>query len=295
MIRGSKVIISCAVTGNAPFNRKHPAFPVTPSEIAASCIEAAEEGAAIVHIHVRNPENGEGSRDPKLFKEVVDRVRDSGCEVLINLTGGLGAFFKPDPANEARGLPESDCATVDERMEHLELCRPDIASLDINTSNQMEGGDEFVYLNTTQTLRAMAKRYQALGIKPELEVFGPGDIEFGKALIAEGLIDGPPMFQFVLGVKWCAPADPLGIFYHKQLLPTNAVWGALGIGREEMPVVAQTAILGGNVRVGLEDNLYLEKGVFATNGQLVERARSIITQLGYECANVAETRAILGL
>jgi uncharacterized protein (DUF849 family) len=295
MIRGSKVIISCAVTGNAPFNRKHPAFPVTPSEIAASCIEAAEEGAAIVHIHVRNPENGEGSRDPKLFKEVVDRVRDSGCEVLINLTGGLGAFFKPDPANEARGLPESDCATVDERMEHLELCRPDIASLDINTSNQMEGGDEFVYLNTTQTLRAMAKRYQALGIKPELEVFGPGDIEFGKALIAEGLIDGPPMFQFVLGVKWCVPADPLGIFYHKQLLPTNAVWGALGIGREEMPVVAQTAILGGNVRVGLEDNLYLEKGVFATNGQLVERARSIITQLGYECANVAETRAILGL
>ena len=141
----------------------------------------------------------------------------------------------------------------------------------------------------------MAARYQALGIKPELEVFGAGDIEFGKAMIAEGLIDGPPMFQFVLGVNWCMKADTLGIYYMKQLLPPGAVWGALGIGREEMPVVAQTAILGGNIRVGLEDNLYLEKGDFATNDQLVERARSIVHQLGYECASVSETRRILGI
>lgn len=296
MLRSNKVIISCAVTGNAPFNRKHPAFPVTPLEIANSCIEAADAGAAIVHIHVRDPATSEGCRDPKLFKEVTDRVRDSGRDVLINLTGGLGAFFMPDPANEGSALAAtSDVASVDARMEHLELCRPDIASLDVNTSNQEEGPLEFVYLNTTRTLRAMAARYQTLGIKPELEVFGAGDIEFGKQLIKEGLIDGPPMFQFVLGVKWCAPADTLGIYYMKQLLPADSVWGALGIGREEMPVVAQTAILGGNVRVGLEDNLYLSKGVFATNGQLVTRARSIIEQLGYEAASPAEARAILNI
>ena len=295
MLRNSKIIVSCAVTGNAPFNRKHPNFPVTPAQIAASCVEAADAGAAIAHIHVRDPETGGGSRDPKLFKDVVDRVRDSGRDMLINLTGGLGAFYKPDPANDSRAMVGSDVASVDERMEHLELCRPDIASLDINTSNQTEGGEEFIYMNSTQTLRAMAARYQALGIKPELEVFGAGDIEFGKAMIAQGLIDSPPMFQFVLGVNWCMKADTLGIYYMKQLLPPGAVWGALGIGREEMPVVAQTAILGGNIRVGLEDNLYLEKGVFATNGQLVERARSIVHQLGYECASVAETRQILGM
>lgn len=295
MLRTSKIILSCAVTGNAPFNRKHPNFPVTPAQIAAACIEAADAGAAIAHIHVRDPETGGGSRDPKLFKEVVDRLRDSGRGILINLTGGLGAFYQPDPGNDGRAMAVSDVASVDERMEHLELCRPDIASLDINTSNQTEGGEDFIYMNSTQTLRAMAARYQALGIKPELEVFGAGDIEFGKAMMAEGLIDGAPMFQFVLGVNWCMKADTLGIYYMKQLLPAGAVWGALGIGREEMPVVAQTAILGGNIRVGLEDNLYLEKGVFATNGQLVERARSIVHHLGYECANTSETRAILAI
>jgi uncharacterized protein (DUF849 family) len=295
MKRSDKVIITCAVTGNAPFNRKHPAFPVTPSEIAAACIEAANAGASIVHVHVRDPETGEGSRDAKLFYEVVQRVRDSGTDVLINLTGGLGAFFQPDPDDEGRALPGSDVASVDERMEHLELCRPDIASLDVNTSNQTEGDLEFVYLNTTRTLRAMASRYQQLGIKPELEVFSAGDIEFGKALVHEGLIDGPPMFQFVLGVKWCAPADTLGMYYMRQLLPPNSVWGALGIGREEMPVVAQTALLGGNVRVGLEDNLYLRKGVFATNGDLVSQARAIIEGLGYETASVSQTRDILRL
>lgn len=295
MYRDDKVILTCAVTGNAPFNRKHPAFPVTPAEIAASCVEAARAGASIVHIHVRDPETGAGSRSPALFKEVVDRLRDSGEDVLINLTGGLGAFFVPDPDDEGRALAESDVAGVDERMEHLELCRPDLASLDVNTSNQVEGKLEFVYLNTTRTLRAMAARYQALGIKPELEVFSAGDIEFGKALIAEGLIDGPAMFQFVLGVQWCAPADPLTIYYMRQLLPPAAAWGALGIGRDQMPVVAQTAVMGGNVRVGLEDNLYLRKGVFATNGELVTRAKILLEAIGCEVASPAEARRILDL
>ena len=295
MLRETKVILTCAVTGNAPFNRKHPRFPVTPKEIAESCVEAGKAGAAIVHIHVRDPKTGEGSRDPKLFKEVVDRLRDSGSDVLINLTGGLGAFFKPDPEDESRAATGSDVASVDERMEHLELCRPDLASLDVNTSNQVEGAQEFVYLNSTRTLRAMAKRYQQLGIKPELEVFSAGDIEFGKQLIEEGLIDSPPMFQFVLGVKWQVPASTLGIYYFRQSLPRNAVWGALGIGRDEMPVVAQTAILGGHVRVGLEDNLYLRRGVFATNGELVAQAREIVEKIGFPLASPDDARQMLGL
>jgi uncharacterized protein (DUF849 family) len=295
MLRHNKVIISCAVTGGAPFNRAHPAFPVTPQEIAAACVEAAEAGAAITHIHVRDPVTGEGRRSPALFKDVVDRLRDHRTNAIINLTGGGGAFFFPDPADESRGLAHGDVASLDERMEHLELCQPELASLDINTSNQVEGPLEFVYLNTTRTLRGMADRYRAAGIKPELEVFSSGDIEFGKAMIAEGLIDGVPMFQFVLGVKWQAPADTLGIYHLRQLLPSNSVWGALGIGREEFPVVAQAAILGGHVRVGLEDNLYLKKGVFATNGQLVTQAREIVERLGYEVATPDEARAILGL
>ncbi|MEM7664009.1 MAG: 3-keto-5-aminohexanoate cleavage protein [Pseudomonadota bacterium] len=295
MRRNSKVIVTCAVTGNAPFNPNHPAFPVTPKEIADSCIEAADAGAAIAHIHVRDPETGEGSRDPKLFKEVVDRIRDRNDDLLINLTGGLGGLFVPDPEDESRAGPGSDMASLDERMEHLELCRPDIASLDINTSNQIEGDFEFVYLNTTRTLRAMARRYREAGIKPELEVFSAGDIEFGKSLLSAGLLDGPSFFQFVLGVRWQAPATSQGILYYRDLLPDGAVWGALGIGREEMPVAAQTAILGGNVRVGLEDNLYARKGVFATNGDLVRQVISVIENMGYETASSTDARQILGL
>jgi uncharacterized protein (DUF849 family) len=290
-----KIVLTCAVTGNAPFNRKHPSFPITPAEIAAACVESAKAGAAVVHIHVRDPGTGEGSRNPRLFKETVDRVRDSGVDVIINLTAGLGALFLPDPGDESRGLPESDVIGVDERVAHLELCRPDIASLDITTGNQVEGPMEFVYLNTTRTLRAMATRFQDLNIKPELEVFGAGDIEFGKALVREGLVSGQPLFQFVLGVQWGAPADTRTILYMKDLLPADARWAALGIGRLEMPVMAQVAMLGGNVRVGLEDNLYLRRGVFATNGELVARARAILDGLGYELATPSEARQILGL
>ncbi|MEM6650730.1 MAG: 3-keto-5-aminohexanoate cleavage protein [Pseudomonadota bacterium] len=295
MRRSEKVIITCAVTGQAPFNENHPSFPTTPKEIAAACAEAAEAGASIVHIHARDPETKAGSRDPKIFKEIVDRIRDQKTDVLINLTGGGGAFFKPDPNNENIGLPSGDVASLDERMEHLDLCRPDLASIDVNTSNQIEGTEEFVYLNTTRTLRGMAAAFKELNIKPELEVFSAGDIEFGKQLIKEDLIEGRPMFQFVLGVKWQAPATTPGIEYFRGLLPKGAAWGALGIGRDEMPVAAQTAILGGNVRVGLEDNLYSRKGVFATNGELVTQAGEIMDKLGYEVASVAETKKILGM
>lgn len=290
-----KVILTCAVTGNAPFNTNHPCFPVTPKEIAEAALEAAAAGASVAHIHVRDPKTGAGSRDPHLFREVVDRIRDSASDIVINLTCGLGAFLLPDPDDESRALPESDIIGAEERVAHLELCLPEIASLDISTGNQVEGTQEFVYLNTTRTLRAMASRFQALGVKPELEVFSAGDILFGQQLINEGLISGDPMFQFVLGVLWGAPADPETMLYMRNLLPTKAIWGALGIGRMEMSVVAQSLLLGGNVRVGLEDNLYLSRGVFATNGQLVERALKITEYLGYSVATPAETREILNL
>ncbi len=290
-----KVVITCAVTGNAPFNARHPAFPVTPAQIAAACVEAASAGAAVVHVHVRDPQTAAGSRDPRLFKETVDRLRDSGADVLINLTAGLGGLFLPDPSDESRALPESDIASVDERMEHLEICRPEIASLDITTGNQVEGPLEFVYLNTTRTLREMARRFQKLNIKPELETFNAGDVEFGKALLKEGLLTGVAMFQFVLGIKWGAPADSRTLLYMRELLPPGAQWAALGTGRLQMPVLAQAVLLGGNVRVGLEDNLYLRRGVFASNGDLVRRARQIIETLGYEVATTAEAREILDI
>jgi uncharacterized protein (DUF849 family) len=288
-----KVIITCAVTGNAPFNRSHPNFPITPAQIAAACVEAAKAGAAVVHVHVRDPVTALGSRDPRLCKETVDRLRDTGTDVVLNLTAGLGAFFLPDPADESRALPESDVASVEERMEHLELCRPDIASLDITTGNQVEGMREFVYLNTTRTLRAMARRFMELNIKPELETFHAGDIEFGKTLIREGLIAGVPLFQFVLGIKWGAPVDTRTLLYMRDLLPSGVEWCALGTGRWQMPVLAQTMLLGGNVRVGLEDNLYLRKNVFATNGDLVTQAKILIEGLGYKVATVKEARARL--
>jgi uncharacterized protein (DUF849 family) len=295
LIREHKVILTCAVTGNAPFNPRHPNFPVTPQQIADAAIEAHQAGAAIVHLHVRDPQTGMGSRDPALFKEVTDRIRDRNNDVIINLTCGLGAFLLPDPEDESRALPTSDVASVEERMLHLELCRPEIASLDVTTGNQVEGELEFVYLNTTRTLRSLAGRFKDLQIKPELEVFGAGDIDFARAMIAEGLIPAPAMFQMVLGVKWASPADTSTIQYLRNYLPAGCVWGALGIGRYEMPVVAQTALLGGNVRVGLEDNLYLRRGVFATNGQLVTHARSLIEHLGFDVASPSEARMMLGL
>jgi uncharacterized protein (DUF849 family) len=270
-------------------------MPVTPAQIAAAVIEAANAGASVAHIHVRDPETGAGSRDPKLFKEVVDRVRQSGVDIVLNLTCGLAALLLPDPEDESRALPESDVAPVAERVFHLEQCLPEIASLDVTTGNQVEGKLEFVYLNTTRTLRAMAKRFQELGIKPEMEVFGAGDILFGKSLIADGLIDGIPLFQMVMGVLWGAPATTETMLYQRGLIPDNALWAAFGIARDQMPMVAQAALLGGNVRVGLEDNLYLSRGVFATNGQLVERARTIVEHLGMSVATPAEAREIMQL
>ncbi len=290
-----KVMITCAVTGNAPFNTRHPCFPVTPRQIAASAVEAARAGASCVHIHVRDPRTGAGSRDPALFKETVDRVRDSGVDIVINLTCGLGAILLPDPADESRALPESDVVGVAERVAHLQQCLPEIASLDVTTGNQVEGPLEFVYLNTTRTLRGLALRFRELRIRPELECFEAGDVWFARQLIEEGLVEDPPLFQFVLGVKWGSPSNPETLTYLRNMLPAGARWTGMGVGREEFPIAALSVLLGGNVRVGLEDNLYLDKGVFATNGQLVERARRIVEDLGEAVATPAEVRQMLDL
>ena len=293
------MILTCAVTGEGPLHPGHPAFPVTPAEIAASAVEAARAGASVVHLHVRNPLTGEGSRDPALFAEVVARVRDADPDVVINLSAGMGGDFCPTEDDEGRAGAGSDLAGPDERLRHVVLCAPDMCTLDVTTMNaeaanaRLERAGAAVYLNTTRTLRGMASRIQALGVTPEIEVFGPGDVRFAASLIDEGLIAMPARFQFVMGVKWGMPCTPETILYMRSLLPAGAQWAALGLGRDQMPVVALAAILGGHCRVGLEDNLYLDRGVFASNPQLVERAVSIISNLGYAVATPAEARAML--
>jgi uncharacterized protein (DUF849 family) len=208
----------------------------------------------------------------------------------------MGAYFLPDPEREGHMLAGSDVVGVDERVAHVEELLPEIATLDIVTNNQVEGKTEYIYFSPTHTLRAMAKRFQAAGVKPELEVFGAGDILFGNKLVEEGLVDGPAMMQMVLGVQWAAPHGVDTILYQRSLMAPGTIWGAFGIGREQMPMLAQTLLLGGNIRVGLEDNLYLSRGVWATNGALVERAHQIVDSIGgYSIATPAETREILKL
>ena len=248
-----------------------------------------------MHVHVRDLETQLGCHDIDKFREVVSRIRDSETDVVINLTAGFGGFFLPDPEDESRGLPESDVMLPEDRVKHLIDCVPEIASLDVCTGNQVEGGHDHVYLNTTRSLRYMAKRYQELGVKPELEAFQVGDLLFANQLVDEGLVDGTPMYQMVLGVQWAAPADPETILYMRNVIPKNAQWTAMGIGGMQMPIVAQSVLAGGNVRVGLEDNLYLRKGEFASNGQLVEKACRIIDDLGYQIATPAEARDMLDL
>lgn len=289
-----KVILTCAVSGAAPYNPKHPNFPSTPKKIAEAVIEAAGAGASVAHIHARDPETHKASRRTEHFREIVDRVRQSGVDIVINLTAGHGAFYIPDLEGERAG-EVGDVVGAEERVAHLLDCMPEIASLDVATGNQVEGGTEFVYLNPTDTLRAMAKRFQKLGVKPELEAFEVGDILFANKLVEEGLVDAPPLYQLVLGVKWASPADCRTVEYLHRFIPEGVQWGAMGIARDQMRMVAQSVLLGGNVRVGLEDNLYLERGVFATNGQLVERAVRMIDILGEAVATPAEARQILGL
>lgn len=294
----SKVIITCAVSGDAPLHPKYPpelCYPQTPVEIARAADEAARAGAAIVHVHARDPAMGRGSWDKNLFPEITDRIRQSTTDVIINLTAGGGGLFVPDPNDESRAGPGSDIQSAEQRMAHVIECRPDIASLDVTTGNQVDGGRDFVYLNTVPTLRKMAKIFQEIAVKPEVEIFGPGDLLLANQFLEDGLLEKPPLYQFVLGVRWGAPATPETMLYLRGLLPPEVNWTAFGISRMQMPMAAQAMLLGGNVRVGLEDNLYLSRGKFATNAQLVERVVELADRMGFEIATVAEAREILGI
>ena len=290
-----KVILTCAVTGENRYNRKHPAFPVTPEQIAAAAMEAQEAGATAVHLHVRDPNNGNGSRDPLLFKDLTQRVRALGLRCILNLTCGGGAKYIPSDDNDAVSGPGTDVGTVENRTRHIRENRPEVCSLDVTTQNQKDGDEEYVYLHSQGTLRRMARTFKELGVKPEIEVFAPGDVLFANQMVAESLFELPPFYQMVLGSRWGLPSDVETILYLKRLLPPGALWAAFGIGAMQMPMVAQSVLLGGHARVGLEDNLYLERGVFATNGQLVERAVRIIRDLGCEVASPDEARDMLGL
>jgi len=289
-----KPIITCAVTGSGDTAGKHPDLPKSPEEIATAAIEAAKAGAAIAHIHVREPETGKPSRDVDLYREVVDRVRDSATDVIINLTTGMGGdlYLGPDD-NPLQFTENTDCVGQLERMAHVEALLPEICSLDCGSFNYM--GQNYVYVSTQTMLELGARRLQEIGVKPELEVFDVGHIWFANHMIEQGLIDNPPLFQVSLGIPWGAPAKP-GVFQTMvNELPAGCNWGGFAIGAMEMPMVAQSMLLGGNVRVGLEDNLYLEKGVLASNAQLVDRARTIIEAMGASVQTPAEARVNLGL
>jgi uncharacterized protein (DUF849 family) len=286
-----KIILSCAVTGGHPNVHAHPDYPISPAQIAQNCIDAADAGAAIAHIHVRDPETGLRSGDITLFHEVVERIRDSSSDVLINLTTSEGARFIPGIEDPRTGGPGTTLVQPLERLEHIEALRPDICTLDVGTFNF---GDA-IFVNTPAHLRIMAARIQELGVKAEIEVFEPGHIVFAHKLIDEGLIDGPPMFQLCLGVPYSSPATAEILTVMKNMLPVNARWSAFGISRWEFDIVAQAVAQNGNCRVGLEDNLYLRKGEFATNRQLVERAARIIGEVGRELATPAEAAKILGI
>ncbi len=288
------VIVSCAVTGSGDSVGKHPAIPVTPEEIATAAIEAAKAGAAIAHIHVREPDSGKPSRRVELYREVVERIRSSDVDVIINLTTGMGGDLFLGPDNEPMNFSAAtDCVGMMERIIHVEELLPEICSLDCGSFNYAEGN--YVYISTPNMLEQGAKRLQEIGVKPELEVFELGQLSFAKHMMTQGLLDSPPMFQVCLGIRWAAEANTASFKTMVDALPEGCNWGGFGVGAMEMPMVAQAVLLGGNVRVGLEDNLYLEKGVFASNTQLVERACNIIQLMGCSIQTVAEARDTLGL
>jgi uncharacterized protein (DUF849 family) len=287
----SGVFITCAVTGSADSVGKNRHVPVTPAQIAASALEAHAAGAAIVHLHVRDPQSGAASRDPALFRELVERIRQANSDVILNLTGGMGGELLLGPEQAPLEFRKgTDFVGPAERIAHVIELQPEIGSLDCGSLNF----DELIYGTTPGYLRSMARAYRQKSVRPELEVFELGHIELAKQLIAEGLIDQPALFQLCLGIKYAAPATAQAMMAMRDALPRGAIWSAFGLGRMQMPMVAQAVLLGGNVRVGLEDNLYLDKGVPATNAQLVERARTLIELLGARVLYAAEVRERLG-
>lgn len=288
----AKTVITCALTGSADTAGKSPAVPVTPKQIAQAALDAGKAGAAVVHIHVRDPETGKASMDLELYRETVGRIRETGSDIVINLTTGPGGTFIPGDVEPVALGAGSNMKTPDVRMAHVADLLPDICTLDISTMNF----GERAMVNVPKHLRAMADRAKELGVTPELEVFDAGHVLLAKQLIKEGHLAAPALFQLCLGIPWGAPATPEGMAFMKSLLPEDAIWSGFGISRTEFPMVAQAAMLGGHTRVGLEDNLYMGRGELAkSNAQLVERAVQIIENIGGEVADPSEARQAFGL
>jgi len=290
-----EVFITCAVTGAADTASRSPHVPVTPAQIAAAAVEAARAGAAIAHIHVRDPATGKGARDVELYREVVARIRDSGTDVVLNLTAGmggdltLGSVEQPLPPAQAG----TDMAGATERLTHVAALLPEICTLDCGTMNFGEG--DYVMTNTPAMLKAMAGEVQALGVRPEIEIFDTGHLVLAKWLVEQGLIDAPVLVQLCMGIPWGAPDDIGTLQALVANLPPDWIFSAFSIGRNQLPYAALAVLAGGNVRVGLEDNLWLGKGEFATNGALVERAAAIVTNMGARLLSPAEVRDRLKL
>jgi uncharacterized protein (DUF849 family) len=291
-----EVFITCAVTGAGDTTGKSERVPISPAAIAEAAIEAAKAGAAIAHIHVRDPETGRGSRDPRLYREVVERVRSADVDVVLNLTAGMGGDLvlggdeTPLPLDPAG----TDLAGASERLLHVRELLPEMCTLDCGSMNFAAGGD-YVMTNTPAVLRAMARGVQVLGVRPELEVFDSGHLVMVKELIGDGLIDDPVLIQLCTGIPYGAPSD-IGTFMAMvNQLPSGAIFSAFSIGRMQLPFIAMAALAGGNVRVGLEDNIYLSRGVLAGNGQLVERAVKILDAMNVRILSPQETRAKLRL
>ncbi len=287
--------ITCAVTGSGSTQDRSPHVPRTPEQIADSALDAARAGAAIVHIHVRDPETGAPGRRTDLFREVVDRIRDSDTDVVVNLTAGMGGDLvfgdveSPLPLNDAG----TDMAGASERVAHVAECLPEICTLDCGTMNFAEA--DYVMTNTPGMLRAMGQMMTDLGVRPEIEVFETGHLWFAKQLVEEGIIEEPVMIQMCMGIPWGAPDDLNTFMAMVNNTPPGWIYSAFSIGRHEMPYAAATVLAGGNVRVGLEDNLWLKKGELATNAQLVEKAATIVTNMGCTLLGPDEVRERLKL
>jgi len=285
-----KIMISCAVTGSADTPGKNPAVPVTPAQIAQSAIDAAKAGAAIVHIHVRDPATTKPSMDAALYRETVDRIRQSGTDVVINLTTGPGARFVPGNDDPLKPGPATNLKLPAQRVEHILALRPEICSLDMGSMNM----GSYVFVNPPNYLEAMAVAIRDANVLPELEVFEAGHLRLARRMIETGHINPPGMFQICLGIAWSQPATPEAMSYMRGMLPPDSPWFAFGISLHQFPMVAQAVLLGGHVRVGLEDNIYLGKGELApSNAALVEKAVKIIELLGDNVATPAEARKML--
>lgn len=287
-----KTFLTCAITGNLTRPDQSPYLPITPREIAEASLDAAEAGAAAVHIHVRDPATGLPSMEVGLYQEVVELIRQQNKGVVINLTTGPGGRFVPGLVQPREAGPGTTLLPPLERLRHIELIRPDICTLDLNTMNS---GQEVV-INTPRTVQVMAEAIRACGVMPELEIFDSGDLHLATDLIARGVLQGPGLWSFVLGVRYGFAATPATLMYARSLLPAGAVWSAFGIGRHEYPMLAQAFLLDGHLRVGMEDNLYLAKGELAlSNAELVKKARELVSELGGTLASPKDMRTALGL